>query len=163
MDRFVTIESFTDGLTTMSISVPGGISSRCLRVSLTLLLKRFLSTAHPLFLETENPRRIRPRVFPEHTIFRTEPLNLHPSLKTLSNSGLPESRPGAFRPPAPLRDEELPVPAASGIQDLAAVPRGHPGPEAVSSRTGKVAGLKCPLHLSSPGRPARVVCVSFTA
>ena len=94
-----------------------------------------------------------PRVFPRQTILTAAPLNLKPSLNTLSNPGFPVSLPGAVTQGAPLGDEVLPVPAAPGIEHLAPVASGHPRPESVSSGAGQVAGLVRSLHVASPGSP----------
>ena len=75
------------GLTTMSIPI-ACIRSR--RNIFTRLLNRFRRTLPPSFLDTENPRRIRPRVFLTYTTESRSPLIRLPRLYTARNAVLPD-------------------------------------------------------------------------
>ncbi len=82
--QFVHPRGFT-GNTTASNPVFTNISTEnCL----SLLLKRFLSTAFPVFADTENPRRTLPRVFLKYLALITSPRNPYPCLKSLLNCQL---------------------------------------------------------------------------
>ncbi len=133
----------TAGITTMSI--PAGGTWRCLMPSRTLLRNLLRSVAHPYLRETENPRRETPRVFMRYAIFSTDPLNRLPVDRTAWKAPRPASRPGQVDA-AGSGNEILPVPASPGIEDLAAVPARHPGPESDLPRAGDPAGSVRPLH-----------------